>query len=418
MVKSITADQLSETRAGFDLLDARPIAAYNGWRLGEEARGGHIPGSVAFPASWWVAGSDTDLASLLSAKGVAPDHPVVVYGSEEDTAALADRLANLGYGDVAILAGGLRDWAEQGREVITLPRFRQLVYAAWLHRLLEGAPVEEGPAGDFAVFHVNSDTPEAYERGHIPGAFYLDTNALESPADWNRRSPEELAEALTAHGITSYTTVILYGRDGVYDGAEQGPGEAGLIAAARAAGILLYSGVEDVRLLDGGLAAWVAAGYPVEAGTRSLVPASDFGTAIPAHPRYFIDFDEAADLAAHHGDGVLVSVRSRPETLGETSGYDYIQQAGDIPGAIWGNSGSDAHHMEHYRNVDDTMRDFHEIAANWKAIGITPDQNVTFYCGTGSRASEAFFYAYLMGWSNISIYDGGWFEWSRNAEAS
>ncbi|MEJ2247847.1 MAG: rhodanese-like domain-containing protein, partial [Acidobacteriota bacterium] len=38
-----------------------------------------------------------------------------------------------------------------------------------------------------------------------------------------------------------------------------------------------------------------------------------------------------------------------------------------------------------------------------------------FYCGTGWRASEAFFYAYLMGWERISVYDGGWFEWSLDA---
>ncbi len=38
---------------------------------------------------------------------------------------------------------------------------------------------------------------------------------------------------------------------------------------------------------------------------------------------------------------------------------------------------------------------------------------VAFYCGTGWRASETFFYAYLMDWPNVSVYDGGWFEWSR-----
>jgi thiosulfate/3-mercaptopyruvate sulfurtransferase len=42
------------------------------------------------------------------------------------------------------------------------------------------------------------------------------------------------------------------------------------------------------------------------------------------------------------------------------------------------------------------------------------DQRAAFYCGTGWRASEAFFYAYLMGWSQIAVYDGGWLEWSEN----
>jgi len=39
-----------------------------------------------------------------------------------------------------------------------------------------------------------------------------------------------------------------------------------------------------------------------------------------------------------------------------------------------------------------------------------------FYCGTGWRASEAFLYACWLGWKNISIYDGGWLEWSAQAD--
>jgi thiosulfate/3-mercaptopyruvate sulfurtransferase len=50
----------------------------------------------------------------------------------------------------------------------------------------------------------------------------------------------------------------------------------------------------------------------------------------------------------------------------------------------------------------------------WAEWGITPDKTVSFYCGTGWRASLAWFYAYIMGWEDISIYDGGWFEWSMD----
>ena len=81
---------------------------------------------------------------------------------------------------------------------------------------------------------------------------------------------------------------------------------------------------------------------------------------------------------------------------------------------MWGNCGSDAYHMQHYRNVDNTMRAYPEIAAKWEEAGITPDKWVAFYCGTGWRASETWFYAYLMGWQRIAVYDGGWFEWSKD----
>ena len=417
MIKTLQIDTVSEIyrNSRVKMVDARPTAAYNGWGLGDEVRRGHIPGAVAFPQTWAAGAYDAHLAHGLASKGLTPDNSIVVYGYDDgDCTSLADRLAALGYDDVARLAGGLPEWAaRQDLELSRLPRFHQLIHPQWLSGLLEGEFLYEAPEGDFAVFHVNYGVPEDYERGHIPGAFHLDTNALESSTDWNRRSPEALEAALVEFGITRDTTVILYGRDTAADPAEQKPGRrAGQIAATRAAAILLYSGVEDVRLLDGGLNAWLAAGHEVETEIRIPAPASDFEATIPAYPGYFIDYEEAVDLISDP-NGVLVSIRSQPENLGETSGYNYIQQRGDIPGAVWGDCGTDAYHMQHYRNIDNTMRDFNEVASNWAAAGITPDKRIAFYCGTGWRASETFFYGYLMGWPNVSIYDGGWFEWSR-----
>src|SRR4029450_1159889 len=96
-------------------------------------------------------------------------------------------------------------------------------------------------------------------------------------------------------------------------------------------------------------------------------------------------------------DAALVSVRSWKEQIGEVSGYNYIRPAGRIAGDVWGNCGSDAYHMQHYRNVDNTMRAYPEIAANWEEAGISADKRVAFYCGTGWRASGAGFWAELVG---------------------
>ena len=57
-----------------------------------------------------------------------------------------------------------------------------------------------------------------------------------------------------------------------------------------------------------------------------------------------------------------------------------------------------------------------DIAAMWKTWNIQPEQHVAFYCGTGWRASEAFMYARAMGWKNVSVYDGGWYEWSSHPQ--
>ena len=78
--------------------------------------------------------------------------------------------------------------------------YDKLVHIDWLRRVLAGERPEAAPTGKFLLFHVNFGVPEEYAEGHIPGALYLDTNWLEDPADWNRRSPEELEAALRALG--------------------------------------------------------------------------------------------------------------------------------------------------------------------------------------------------------------------------
>jgi thiosulfate/3-mercaptopyruvate sulfurtransferase len=70
--------------------------------------------------------------------------------------------------------------------------------------------------------------------------------------------------------------------------------------------------------------------------------------------------------------------------------------------------------MRNFQDEDGRMKPAAEIAAIWRAAGIRPDMHIAFYCGTGWRASMAFFYAWLMGWERISVYDGGWYEWSAD----
>jgi molybdopterin synthase sulfurtransferase len=183
----------------------------------------------------------------------------------------------------------------------------------------------------------------------------------------------------------------------------------------RAAMILKYAGVKDVRVLDGGLTSWIRAGGEITREETLPDAVDSTGMIIPEHPEIIVDIDEAKLMIADPGSE-LVSMRSWPEFLGDVSGYHYVGPKGRIPGAVFGNCGSDAYHMENYRNHDDTMRSYHDIAEDWRKIDITPEKHIAFYCGTGWRASEAFYYAWLMGWDNVSVYDGGWYEWSADPD--
>lgn len=250
------------------------------------------------------------------------------------------------------------------------------------------------------LFEAGSDGGREFARGHIPGAGYLDTHWFEAPPFWNKIDDDILLRQLLDNGIHGGSTVVLYARN--------------TLAAARIAHLLLYAGVRDVRLLDGGFDAWLRAGQPVAIGLPNRYPtAADFGGPFPACPEYLIGMDEAQALLLRP-DAALVSIRTRDEFLGKTSGYDYIDAAGDIPGARWGRAGDngDVNSMSAYQNADGTMRDAGDILTFWREAGIDPQGRVAFYCGTGWRASLAFFYAHVMDWTNISVYDGGWFEWS------
>ena len=402
---------------GLTIVDVRSTAAYNGWRLAGEARGGHVPGAVAFPAAWLETIDEVELAKQLSAKGIETSRSIVVYGDDAGAATVvATALIDRGFEDVRVLDGGFPGWsADPDLPLERLPKFTQLVHIAWLRDLLDGDRPEAYDNDRFRLFHVNFGVPEEYAEAHLPGAVYLDTNRLEDPADWNRRSPVELDAALTSLGITADTTVILYGRDTEGDANEKWPGRrAGQIAATRAALILRYSGVTDVRILDGGYDHWVRAGLPVETELRQPEPVAAFGVSIPQHPELIVDLDEAKTILADPPGAALVSVRTWGEHIGAVSGYNYIGPAGRIRGDVWGNCGTDAYHMQHYRTIDNTMRAYPEIAANWAEVGITPDKHVAFYCGTGWRAAETWFYADLMDWPRAAVYDGGWFEWSQD----
>jgi 3-mercaptopyruvate sulfurtransferase SseA len=281
-----------------------------------------------------------------------------------------------------------------------LPRWRQLVTPAWIAGLVAGQAVPAAPAGAWRLFEAGCGDEGAFDGGHIAGAGYLDTGWFEHGPSWNKVPDAALLAVLLAHGIRHDITVILYGRN--------------TLAAARIAHLLLYAGVADVRLLDGGFDAWLRAGLPLAVGRPRRQPAaSDFGLEVPARPDVLFDMAQTRSLLAH-GTGSLVSTRTWSEFIGRTSGYSYITARGDIPGALWGRAGDegDVNSMSAFHD-DGRMKPARDIRAMWAAAKIEPERLTVFHCGTGWRASLAFFYAWLMGWNRVAVYDGGWCEWSR-----
>ncbi|MDY0078294.1 MAG: rhodanese-like domain-containing protein [Bacteroidales bacterium] len=414
-MKTITTNELVVflENSATKLLDVRPVDAFNGWALKDEKRSGHIKGAKSLPAKWL---NYIDWIEIVRHKQILAEHKIIVYGYSDAAAAeLAERFLASGYPDVVIYPHFLDEWVSDPRlPMEKLSRYKHLVSADWLNQLISGGKPMHYENDNFVLVHSHYRNRDAYLSGHIPGAIDMDTLALEAPETWNRRSPEELRKALQDHGISADTTVILYGKYMSPDNDDEFPGSAaGDIGAVRNAFIMLYAGVKDVRILNGGFQSWQDAGFEVSIVDEPKQPISEFGAEIPSNPRLAVDTPEAKQMLAA-ADAELVCVRSWPEYIGEVSGYNYIEAKGRIPGAIFADCGSDAYHMENYRNEDHTTRDFNEIAEIWMNSGLTPDKHLAFYCGTGWRGSEAWFNAWLMGWPRVSVYDGGWFEWSND----
>ena len=395
------------------VIDIRPADAYNGWRMQHESRGGHIKGARSLPFKW---SRYMDWIEMVKHKDILPENEIVVYGYDAaETESVAGLFSRSGYTHVSVYLHFLDEWVTDDHlPMEELKRYRHLVSAKWVKALISGDRPALYDNDKFVVVHAHYRNPEAYLSGHIPGAIAMDTLAVEAPETWNRRSPEELKKTFEKHGITSDTTVVVYGKYMDPDNDDPFPGSAaGDIGAIRIAFIMLYAGVKDVRVLNGGFQSWRDAGYEVAYDDVPPKPELDFGAQIPVYPLLAVDTPEAKAMLASEA-AELVCVRSWPEYIGEVSGYHYIKPKGRIPGAVFADCGSDAYHMENYRNFDHTIREYHETAKIWRQRGITPDKHLAFYCGTGWRGSEAWFNAWLMGWPRVSVYDGGWFEWSAD----
>src|SRR5262249_37251410 len=154
-------------------------------------------------------------------------------------------LRTLGYSRVLTYDAGVAAWAAEARLPMEhLTHYDRLVYPAWVDQLLHGQSPATYAGNGFVVFEGGRDSTTTYNTGHIPWARYFALDAYEQGPLWIRVSDEALIERLLIEGVRYDTTVVLYGRD--------------TTAVARAAVLLMYAGVDDVRLLDGGLAAWRA----------------------------------------------------------------------------------------------------------------------------------------------------------------
>lgn len=405
-IKTISTQDLQSDigKSDWIVVDTRKNDAFNGWKLDNVTRGGHIKGATDFSSNWLkidAKDKDKTLINTLKTKGITADKNVVLYDANgKDTQAVADYL--LKNGIKHIYKYDVKQWASDKKlPMESYSNYQKLVPASWVHDLIIGKTPQTFTGKSFKIFEVSwGEAKNSYDKGHIPGSIHIDTDEIEAPPLWSIKSDSDLMKFALKNGITTDTTLILCGDD--------------TMASYRIAAITKYLGVKDVRVVNGGLAAWKAAGYDVETVSHPKTPVLNFGATAPVNKNYIVDINQAKKVLANKAAGKLVDIRSLDEHIGKISGYADLKYKGRPAGSVWGHAGLDANHLQDYTNIDNTMRNASEILAMWKSQGITPDENLCFFCGSGWRAAQVLTYADVMGLKHISLYSNGWYEWSSN----
>lgn len=262
-----------------------------------------------------------------------------------------------------------------------------LISAAELRSLLDdGAPVRVLDVRYRLGF---ADGHENYLAGHVPGAVFADLEAdlagHGDPSDGRHPLPDDAALEAAARrwGIGRDQAVV------VYDDSRSLP-------ASRAWWALQRAGVADVRVLDGGLSAWRAAGGALEAG--EVVP--EPGDVVLGRPGAD-DVLGTEDVALW--TGVLLDARAPERFRGETEPIDPV--AGHIPGA---------RSLPIAEVLDDDGRFLPPtgIFAAFEAAGAGENVPIAAYCGSGVTAAQLALAGALIG-REVTVYPGSWSAWSN-----
>lgn len=256
--------------------------------------------------------------------------------------------------------------------------------------------------GRVRVFDVRFDLarPEAGEaawrEGHLPGAHYLhldrDLSAKDGvPALCGGRHPLPTREVFAATaarlGLTPDTPVVLVDAQG------------GMFAA-RAWWMLRWIGSRDVRVLDGGLAAWRAAGGALEPG--EVAPATP-GPAWPLGPEPEGLRLTADALAAQLGRVALLDARAPERYRGDVEPLDPV--AGHIPGAL---------NRPFSANLGPDGRFLPPEALRAAFQGLAGARPVVHQCGSGVTACHNLLAMAVAGLPGGALYAGSWSEWCRD----
>lgn len=235
-----------------------------------------------------------------------------------------------------------------------------------------------------------------YFRGHLPTAHHINFDTLRGtdqgvPVQY---LPEDLTQALLKRaGADKHRLHIVYATGDTLPNDE-------ILSTTMVVHVLEKEGIQNIRILDGGIPAWKAAGYTVTQDYFGNPP----GT-LPEKEEPGVAVAAEEVIAKKDLPGVvLVDVRPYNEFIGDD---DVWLRKGHIPGAV-------SFHWAKLTEANNThkFKPFAEVKAQLEAAGITPDKEVLCYCGTSREGSLLRFYLkHVAGYPKVRLYEGAWKEY-------
>lgn len=237
---------------------------------------------------------------------------------------------------------------------------------------------------------------KAYFRGHLPTAHHINFDTLRGtdrgvPVQY---LPDDLTRALLIRAGVDRNRLHL-----IYATGDKLPNDE-ILSASMVAYVLEKYGVQDIRIVDGGLPGWVAAKLPV---TQEYF-GNPKGT-LPEQGRPDIALT-IEDVVKRNPASVLVDARPQNEYLGQD---DIWLRKGHIPGAR-------SFHWARLMTKDNTHQflPFETVRPQLEAAGITRDKSILVYCGTSREGSLLRFYLkHVAKYPHVQLYEGSWKEYAN-----
>ncbi|MGC1439313.1 MAG: sulfurtransferase [Burkholderiaceae bacterium] len=233
---------------------------------------------------------------------------------------------------------------------------------------------------------VISNGRDQYKNGHIPNAGFADlmSDLVDNTSEYPYAipAPEKFAAAMAALGVGDTKFVVLYARDFS-------------AWAARVWWMLRWIGFDNAAILDGGLNAWTAAGFPLDKQPAKVEKTT---LSISLRPDLIAERDEVFDAISDKGV-ILIDAMPAAHYRGEMVMYG---RAGHIPTAI---------------NVPTVFSDDGRFLSNEALSKLHPfdrDKRIITYCGGGISASANAFAMHRIGFYDIAVYMNSLDEWAAN----